>query len=137
MRRNGASSITGDVARHTNTRSATRCRCQRGGRLGRRRGAVHHHHFSSPSTAERVGDGTRRTTGTEQVETDAGGRAVRTLARTAPVAGNNLIGWSDTRSGSANPAGVFDCVEQISCSCVLETMPSCLQHQPGSSCLIP
>ncbi len=30
------------------------------------------------------------TTGFEQVEVDAGGRAVRTLARTAPVAGNNL-----------------------------------------------
>ena len=29
-------------------------------------------------------------TGFEQVEVDAGGRAVRTLARTAPVAGNNL-----------------------------------------------
>jgi penicillin-binding protein 2 len=29
--------------------------------------------------------------GYEQVEVDAGGRAVRTLARTAPVAGNNLI----------------------------------------------
>jgi penicillin-binding protein 2 len=30
------------------------------------------------------------TTGFEQVEVDSGGRAVRTLARTAPVAGNNL-----------------------------------------------
>jgi penicillin-binding protein 2 len=30
------------------------------------------------------------TTGFEQVEVDAGGRAVRTLTRTAPVAGNNL-----------------------------------------------
>lgn len=30
------------------------------------------------------------TTGFEQVEVDAGGHAVRTLARTAPVAGNNL-----------------------------------------------
>jgi len=30
------------------------------------------------------------TTGFEKVEVDAGGRAVRTLARTAPVAGNNL-----------------------------------------------
>jgi len=30
------------------------------------------------------------TTGFEQVEIDAGGRAVRTLARTSPVAGNNL-----------------------------------------------
>jgi penicillin-binding protein 2 len=30
------------------------------------------------------------TTGFEQMEVDAGGRAVRTLARTAPVAGNNL-----------------------------------------------
>jgi penicillin-binding protein 2 len=30
------------------------------------------------------------TTGFEQVEVDAGGRAVRTLARTAPVPGNNL-----------------------------------------------
>ena len=30
------------------------------------------------------------TTGFEQVEVDAGGRAVRTLARTAPVSGNNL-----------------------------------------------
>ena len=31
------------------------------------------------------------TTGFEQVEVDAGGRAVRTLARTAPVSGNNLV----------------------------------------------
>ena len=30
------------------------------------------------------------TTGFEQVEVDAGGRAVRTLARTAPISGNNL-----------------------------------------------
>ena len=30
------------------------------------------------------------TTGSEQVEVDAGGRAVRTLSRVAPVAGNNL-----------------------------------------------
>ena len=30
-------------------------------------------------------------TGFEQVEVDAGGRAVRTLSRTAPVSGNNLI----------------------------------------------
>ncbi len=30
------------------------------------------------------------TTGVEQVEVDAGGRAVRTLSRTAPVSGNNL-----------------------------------------------
>ena len=30
------------------------------------------------------------TTGIEQVEVDAGGRAVRTLARTAPISGNNL-----------------------------------------------
>jgi penicillin-binding protein 2 len=31
------------------------------------------------------------TTGVEQVEVDSGGRAVRTLARTAPVSGNNLV----------------------------------------------
>ena len=31
------------------------------------------------------------TTGSEQVEVDAGGRAVRTLSRTAPVSGNNLV----------------------------------------------
>ncbi len=31
------------------------------------------------------------TTGFEQVETDAGGRAVRTLARTPPVSGDNLV----------------------------------------------
>ena len=30
-------------------------------------------------------------TGAEQVEVDAGGRAVRTLSRTAPIAGNNLV----------------------------------------------
>jgi penicillin-binding protein 2 len=30
-------------------------------------------------------------TGSEQVEVDAGGRAVRTLSRTPPVAGNNLV----------------------------------------------
>ena len=31
------------------------------------------------------------TTGSEQVEVDSGGRAVRTLSRTAPVSGNNLV----------------------------------------------
>jgi penicillin-binding protein 2 len=31
------------------------------------------------------------TTGVEQVEVDSGGRAVRTLARTPPVSGNNLV----------------------------------------------
>ena len=31
------------------------------------------------------------TTGFEQVEVDAGGRAVRTLARSAPISGNNLV----------------------------------------------
>ena len=31
------------------------------------------------------------TTGVEEVEVDAGGRAVRTLSRTAPVSGNNLV----------------------------------------------
>jgi penicillin-binding protein 2 len=36
-------------------------------------------------------------TGLEQVETDAGGRAVRTLARTAPVSGNNLRLYLDSR----------------------------------------
>ncbi|MBM3393652.1 MAG: penicillin-binding protein 2 [Betaproteobacteria bacterium] len=37
------------------------------------------------------------TTGTEQVETDAGGRAVRTLSHTLPVSGNNLLLNLDAR----------------------------------------
>lgn len=36
-------------------------------------------------------------TGFEQVETDAGGRAVRTLSRTPPVSGNNLRLFLDSR----------------------------------------
>lgn len=36
-------------------------------------------------------------TGFEQVETDAGGRAVRTLSRTSPVSGNNLRLHMDSR----------------------------------------
>lgn len=36
-------------------------------------------------------------TGFEQVETDAGGRAVRTLSRTPPVSGNNLRLFMDSR----------------------------------------
>lgn len=36
------------------------------------------------------------TTGVEQVEVDSGGRAVRTLARTPPVSGNNLVLKLDT-----------------------------------------
>lgn len=37
------------------------------------------------------------TTGYEQVEVDAGGRAIRTLARTAPVPGNNLTLTLDSK----------------------------------------
>jgi len=37
------------------------------------------------------------TTGTAQVEIDAGGRGIRTLASTAPVAGNNLVLTLDIR----------------------------------------
>lgn len=37
------------------------------------------------------------TTGTERVETDAGGRAVRTLSHTLPVSGNNLLLSLDAR----------------------------------------
>lgn len=36
-------------------------------------------------------------TGVEQVETDAGGRAVRSLSRTPPVSGNNLVLTLDAR----------------------------------------
>lgn len=36
-------------------------------------------------------------TGAEQVETDAGGHAVRTLARTNPISGNNLVLYLDSK----------------------------------------
>ena len=83
----------------------------RRGRLARRR--LHRPH-QRPATSSASTSGTRRpttrapttsarsasscryerelhgTTGVEQVEVDAGGRAVRTLSRTPPIAGNNL-----------------------------------------------
>lgn len=36
-------------------------------------------------------------TGAEQVETDAGGHAVRTLARTSPISGNSLVLYLDSK----------------------------------------
>jgi penicillin-binding protein 2 len=47
-------------------------------------------HFGKTGLEQRYEFDLHGTTGFEQVEVDAGGRAVRTLARTAPVAGNNL-----------------------------------------------
>jgi len=47
-------------------------------------------HFGKTGLEQRYEFELHGVTGFEQVEVDAGGRAVRTLARTAPVAGNNL-----------------------------------------------
>ena len=47
-------------------------------------------HFGKTGLEQRYEFDLHGITGFEQVEVDAGGRAVRTLARTAPVAGNNL-----------------------------------------------
>jgi penicillin-binding protein 2 len=47
-------------------------------------------HFGKTGLEQRYEFKLHGETGFEQVEVDAGGRAVRTLARTAPVAGNNL-----------------------------------------------
>ncbi|KAF0163758.1 MAG: penicillin-binding protein 2 [Rhodocyclaceae bacterium] len=47
-------------------------------------------HFGKTGLEQRYEFDLHGGTGFEQVEVDAGGRAVRTLARTAPVAGNNL-----------------------------------------------
>ena len=47
-------------------------------------------HFGKTGLEQRYEFELHGTTGFEKVEVDAGGRAVRTLARTAPVAGNNL-----------------------------------------------
>ena len=47
-------------------------------------------HFGKTGLEQRYEFELHGTTGFEQVEVDASGRAVRTLARTAPVAGNNL-----------------------------------------------
>ncbi|MDK9704840.1 MAG: penicillin-binding protein 2 [Sulfuritalea sp.] len=47
-------------------------------------------HFGKTGLEQRYEFELHGDTGFEQVEVDAGGRAVRTLARTAPVAGNNL-----------------------------------------------
>ena len=47
-------------------------------------------HFGKSGLEQRYEFDLHGITGFEQMEVDAGGRAVRTLARTAPVAGNNL-----------------------------------------------
>ncbi len=47
-------------------------------------------HFGKTGLEQRYELDLHGVSGFEQVEVDAGGRAVRTLARTAPVAGNNL-----------------------------------------------
>ncbi|MDK9713955.1 MAG: penicillin-binding protein 2 [Sulfuritalea sp.] len=47
-------------------------------------------HFGKTGLEQRYEFELHGSTGFEQVEVDAGGRAVRTLARTAPVAGSNL-----------------------------------------------
>ena len=47
-------------------------------------------HFGKTGLEQRYEFDLHGETGFEQVEVDAGGRAVRTLARTAPVPGNNL-----------------------------------------------
>ncbi|MFH1819626.1 MAG: penicillin-binding protein 2 [Pseudomonadota bacterium] len=47
-------------------------------------------HFGKTGLEQRYEFDLHGETGFEQVEVDAGGRAVRTLARSAPVAGNNL-----------------------------------------------
>jgi len=47
-------------------------------------------HFGKTGLEQRYEFDLHGETGFEKVEVDAGGRAVRTLARTAPVAGNNL-----------------------------------------------
>lgn len=47
-------------------------------------------HFGKTGLEQRYEFDLHGTSGFEQVEVDASGRAVRTLARTAPVAGNNL-----------------------------------------------
>ena len=47
-------------------------------------------HFGKTGLEQRYEFDLHGLSGYEQVEVDAGGRAVRTLARTAPVAGNNL-----------------------------------------------
>ncbi len=47
-------------------------------------------HFGKTGLEQRYEFDLHGVTGFEQVEVDAGGRAVRTLARTAPVAGSNL-----------------------------------------------
>jgi penicillin-binding protein 2 len=57
------------------------------GRLSNYRGSEHIGKTGLEQMYERELHGT---TGLEQVEVDSGGRAVRTLSRTAPVSGNNL-----------------------------------------------
>lgn len=47
-------------------------------------------HFGKTGLEQRYEFDLHGVSGFEQVEVDAGGRAVRTLARTAPIAGNNL-----------------------------------------------
>ncbi|MDE2598208.1 MAG: penicillin-binding protein 2 [Rhodocyclaceae bacterium] len=47
-------------------------------------------HFGKTGLEQRYEFDLHGTSGFEQVEVDAGGRAVRTLARTAPIAGSNL-----------------------------------------------
>jgi penicillin-binding protein 2 len=54
-------------------------------------------HFGKTGLEQRYEFELHGITGFEQVEIDAGGRAVRTLARTAPVAGNNLALTIDSR----------------------------------------
>lgn len=48
-------------------------------------------HFGKTGLEQRYEFELHGTTGFEQIEVDAGGHAVRTLERTAPIAGNNLI----------------------------------------------
>jgi penicillin-binding protein 2 len=48
-------------------------------------------HFGKTGLEQRYEFELHGTTGFEQIEVDAGGHAVRTLARTAPIAGNNLV----------------------------------------------
>jgi penicillin-binding protein 2 len=54
-------------------------------------------HFGKTGLEQRYEFELHGLSGFEQVEVDAGGRAVRTLARTAPVAGNNLTLTVDAR----------------------------------------
>ena len=54
-------------------------------------------HFGKTGLEQRYELDLHGISGFEQVEVDAGGRAVRTLARTAPVAGNNLTLTIDSK----------------------------------------